>query len=176
LLLLTSNVIALLIKNDACLPFNFVVNNTPFTVSGSGQPLRQFIYSHDLAKLFIWALRNYHSASPLILSVPEESEISIKQVAESVVRCMDFKGECVWDTSKADGQFKKTASNAKLRKLFPDFEFTPFEEGESALHGSNCLCFLMMMGDGLTIFLNFLHTALQESVDWFVENYDSARK
>lgn len=29
-----------------------------------------------------------------------------------------------YDTSKSDGQFKKTASNAKLRKYLPDFKFT----------------------------------------------------
>lgn len=37
-----------------------------------------------------------------------------------------------YDTSKADGQFKKTASNAKLRKRLPDFKFTPFKTGEHA--------------------------------------------
>lgn len=39
-----------------------------FTVYGSGKPLRQFIYSHDLAKLAIWTLREYDSVSPIILS------------------------------------------------------------------------------------------------------------
>lgn len=39
-----------------------------FTVYGSGKPLRQFIYSHDLAKLTIWALREYNDVSPIILS------------------------------------------------------------------------------------------------------------
>ena len=34
------------------------------------------------------------------------------------------------DSSKPDGQYKKTASNEKLIKLVPDFKFTPFEEGE----------------------------------------------
>jgi len=29
-----------------------------------------------------------------------------------------------YDTNKSDGQFKKTASNAKLRKYRPDFKFT----------------------------------------------------
>lgn len=33
------------------------------------------------------------------------------------------------DTTKSDGQFKKTASNAKLKKLRPDFRFTPFKQG-----------------------------------------------
>lgn len=34
-----------------------------------------------------------------------------------------------FDLTKADGQFKKTASNAKLRKHLPDFKFTPMQQG-----------------------------------------------
>lgn len=37
-------------------------------VMGSGTPLRQFIYSLDLAKLFLWVLRNYNEVDPIILS------------------------------------------------------------------------------------------------------------
>lgn len=48
-------------------------NNIPqedriFSVYGSGKPLRQFIYSHDLAKLTVWVLREYNDISPIILS------------------------------------------------------------------------------------------------------------
>ena len=43
-------------------------NGTPFIVAGTGKPLRQFIYSRDLAKLFIWQLREYDDVEPLILS------------------------------------------------------------------------------------------------------------
>ncbi|KAG0140916.1 hypothetical protein CROQUDRAFT_674397 [Cronartium quercuum f. sp. fusiforme G11] len=120
-------------------------NDTPFTVSGSGSPLRQFIYSRDLAKLFVWQLWEYDEIDPLILSVGEEDEVSIKQVADAIVKAIDYKGNYSFDLSKADGQYKKTASNAKLMKLLPDFQFTPFDR------------------------------ALQESVNWFVTNYHSAR-
>ncbi|XP_030627384.1 GDP-L-fucose synthase-like [Chanos chanos] len=115
-------------------------------VWGSGTPLRQFIYSLDLARLFIWVLREYDEVEPIILSVGEEDEVSIKQAAEAVVNAFGFKGQVVFDTSKADGQFKKTASNAKLRKYLPDFKFTPFDK------------------------------AIKETCDWFVANYDIARK
>jgi hypothetical protein len=37
-------------------------------VFGSGRPLRQFIYSYDIAKLFVWQLREYNEAEPVILS------------------------------------------------------------------------------------------------------------
>ena len=43
-------------------------NGTPFVVSGTGKPLRQFIYSYDLAKLFIWMLREYDDVEPVIFS------------------------------------------------------------------------------------------------------------
>lgn len=121
-------------------------NNTPFVVWGSGKPLRQFIYSIDLAKLMLWVLREYNEIDPIILSVGEEDEVSIKEAAEMVVEAYNFKGEVIFDTSRADGQFKKTASNAKLRKYLPDFQFTDIRKG------------------------------IKESVDWFVANYDTARK
>jgi GDP-L-fucose synthase len=117
-----------------------------FTVMGTGKPLRQFIFSHDLAKLFIWTLRSYNEVEPIILSVGEEDEVSIKQAAEAVVKAMNFQGEVKYDTTRADGQFKKTASNKKLRSYLPDFKFTPFEE------------------------------AIKYTCDWFVKNYDKARK
>lgn len=126
--------------------YNAMQKGEPLTVMGSGTPLRQFIYSRDLAKLMVWVLRDYDDVEPIILSVPEEDEISIKDVVHSIVDAMEFKGEVVFDTSKADGQFKKTADNSKLRKLLPDFKFTPFQEG------------------------------VKESVDWFVKNYETLRK
>lgn len=118
----------------------------PLVVWGSGTPRRQFIYSLDLARLFLWVLRDYPEVDPIILSVGEEDEVSIKEAADAVVQALDFQGEVVFDSSKADGQFKKTASNTKLRRYLPDFNFTPFNQ------------------------------ALKETCDWFVANYDSARK
>ena len=56
--------------------------------------------------------------------------MSIKEAAEAVLKAMDFKGKVEQDTTKSDGQFKKTASNAKLRKYLPDFKFTPFDQGK----------------------------------------------
>ena len=59
---------------------------------------------------------------------------------------MKFEGEVVFDDSKSDGQFKKTASNKKLRGFKPDHVFIGIEEG------------------------------IQRAVDWFVENYETCRK
>lgn len=120
-------------------------NNTPFIISGTGKPLRQFIYSYDLAKLFIWMLREYDDVEPVILSVGEDEEVSIKDVADAIVKAVGFQGEYKFDTTRADGQYRKPASNKKLLKLIGGFQFTPFEK------------------------------ALGATVKWFVENYDTAR-
>lgn len=117
-----------------------------FTVYGTGKPLRQFIYSIDLARLIVWVLNKYDSVEPIILSVDEEAEVSIAQLAESIANAFEFKGKLEFDISKADGQYKKTASNAKLRSHLPGYQFTPFDQ------------------------------AIKESVTWFIQNYDKARK
>ncbi|XP_046979590.1 GDP-L-fucose synthase [Schistocerca americana] len=102
--------------------------NATFTVLGTGKPLRQFIFSLDLARLFLWVLREYNNVDPIILSVDEEDEVTISKAAETIAKAWDFRGRLVYDTSQADGQHKKTASNAKLRSFLPDFKFTPFSD------------------------------------------------
>jgi len=119
--------------------------NKPFTVWGTGKARRQFIYSVDLARLFLWVMREYEETEPIILSVSEAEEISIKEAAESVAKAYGFTGEWIFDTTRSDGQFKKTACNDKLRKYLPDFKFTPFDE------------------------------AIKETCDWFSKTYPNVR-
>ena len=116
------------------------------TIMGTGKPLRQFIFSEDLAELTIWVLRHYESIEPIILSVGEADEVSIGDVARMIKEAIGYEGELVFDTTKADGQFKKTADNSKLMKLRPETTFVPMKEG------------------------------IQRSVDWFVANYETLRK
>jgi len=117
-----------------------------FTIWGSGTPLRQFIYSHDLGALMVWTMRHYDSCDPIILSVPEHEEVSIRDAAMAVVEGMGYTGKVTFDSTKSDGQHKKTACNDKLMSLNPEFKFTPFKE------------------------------AVKATCEWFEANYDSARK
>ena len=87
---------------------------TDFVIWGSGTPLRQFIYSGDLAALTVWTLRSYDSIEPIILSVGEEEEVSIRDVALMVAEAMEFKGNVVFDTSKAVRLVVAWENNAEL--------------------------------------------------------------
>lgn len=131
----------------------------PLVVAGSGAPLRQFIYSRDLALLLIWTLEHYDAtngddpstcaAGSLILSVDPADEISIAQVVRHIADAIGFDNDIVYDTAQADGQPKKTADNAKFKRLYgteSPFAFTPIRRG------------------------------IQETVQWFVQNYQDARK
>jgi GDP-L-fucose synthase len=102
-------------------------NNTDFVVWGSGKPLREFIYSKDVAKLTEWVLDNYNEPEPILLSTSEE--ITIKDLVDLLVKEFNFKGNVIFDKSKPDGQFRKPSDNTKLKTYLPNFEFTPLEIG-----------------------------------------------
>jgi len=119
-------------------------NKTDFVVWGSGKPLREFIYSKDIAKIAEWALFNYYDFDPLIVSGDEE--ISIKDLVGLLVDEFKFKGKVKFDKTKPDGQYKKPSDNSKIKELYPEFEYTPLEEG------------------------------IKETINWFIENYETARK
>ena len=121
-------------------------NNEKFIVRGTGTPLRQFIYAKDLAKLIMYVLEDYEEKDTIILSVSEKDEISIGAVAELIAKEFDYLDMMEYDSSFSDGQFKKTADNGKLMSLLPDFKFTSMEDG------------------------------IKNSVQWFIDNFDTCRK
>jgi len=105
-------------------------NNENFVVYGSGKPMRQFIYNEDLAELILFIMKNYDTVEPIILSVDEKDEISIKDIAYIIANAFDIDlNKIVFDISKSDGQYKKTACNNKLRKLLPKYKFTTIKDG-----------------------------------------------
>jgi GDP-L-fucose synthase len=101
-------------------------NGENFVVKGSGKPLRQFIYSEDLARLMMWSLLEYEGKDSLILA--DEKEYSIGDVAGLIGRAFGMEERIVFDQSSADGQYRKTASNEKLKKLYGKFKFVNMEE------------------------------------------------
>jgi GDP-L-fucose synthase len=102
------------------------LNGEPFEVRGTGLPIRQFVYSDDLAQLILECINRLTREN--IIIAPRE-EHSIGYVATLIAREYDYEDQIVLNTSFSDGQYKKTANNAKLRNLFPNFRFTEIEDG-----------------------------------------------
>eukprot|EP00922_Rhytidocystis_sp_ex-Travisia-forbesii_P055396 GHVS01082027.1.p1 GENE.GHVS01082027.1~~GHVS01082027.1.p1 ORF type:complete len:333 (-),score=52.35 GHVS01082027.1:96-1094(-) len=102
-------------------------------VAGSGKPLRQFLFSYDAGDIILALLKHrtkFEDHNMILCGDENVGEHSIKAVAESIVKAMGHAGGVKFDTSKAEGIFKKTASNAKLRKFVGvDYRFTPLDEG-----------------------------------------------
>lgn len=126
--------------------------NKPFIVLGSGKPLRQFIYSKDLAKLILHLTLSDRTKNieNIILAPDEKDEVSISYVAETVADIFNYKHMLTYDKTKADGQFKKTADNTLLKEFLNDkqttFTFTSLKDG------------------------------LKSTIEWFTNNYETVRK
>ena len=103
--------------------------NTPMVVWGSGKPLREFIYSGDIARLCLDIMDDYDSTEPLILSTGIEH--SIKDLVFAIAKAMKFTGDIIFDTTKPEGQYRKPSDNTPLKTLFPRFQFTELERGIS---------------------------------------------
>ena len=93
-------------------------------VWGDGSPLRQVIYSEDLAKLIIWSLNNWTSDDPFMAINPIED--SILDIAKIICNTFDIKdNDIIFDPTKPMGQHKKPAiTNAPV-----GFEFKNLNDG-----------------------------------------------
>lgn len=101
-------------------------NNSP-VINGTGKPLRQFIYSVDLAKIIRYLVGNYDDTKPVICCSDEE--ITIAELVDKISEVLDFQLKHKFDTTKPDGNLRKTVSNAYLKTIMPEVSFTPLEEG-----------------------------------------------
>ncbi len=120
----SSHVVPALIKK--C--FDAVKNNEDeIVVWGTGKATREFLYVEDAARGIVLAMEKYDGSEPV--NIGAGFEISIKDLAELIVKLTGFKGKIRWDASKPDGQPRRCVNT---KKAFREFGFkaeTPFEEG-----------------------------------------------
>lgn len=94
---------------------------------GSGKPMREFLWSEEMADASVYVLLNvdfkdtYTPGTKDIrnchINVGTGKEISIKEVADLVVKAVGFKGKLSWDASKPDGTLRKLTDVSKLHNL-----------------------------------------------------------
>jgi len=97
------------------------------TLWGTGSPMREFLWSEEMADASVHVLLNvdfkdtYEPGAKEIrnchINVGTGKEISIKEVAEKIVKEIGFKGELRWDSSKPDGTPRKLTDVSKLHRL-----------------------------------------------------------
>lgn len=97
------------------------------TLWGTGTPMREFLWSEEMADASVHVLLNvdfkdtYDASQKEIrnchINVGTGKEVSIRQAAEMIVKEIDFKGELRWDSSKPDGTMRKLTDVTKLHKL-----------------------------------------------------------
>ena len=83
-------------------------NNENLVVWGDGSPLRQFIYSKDLASNILWAIDNWNSDIPFMAI--NETEHSVMDVVKMITNKFEIDSSNLgFDSTKPSGQFRKPA-------------------------------------------------------------------
>ena len=94
---------------------------------GDGTPTRDFLYVDDAAEGILLAAENYNKSEPVNLGTGKE--ISIKELAELLIKLMNVKLTINWQKEKPNGQPRRAVDS---RKAFEEFGFKPkisLEEG-----------------------------------------------
>lgn len=92
-----------------------VANAPTVTCWGTGSPLREFLYSDDLARACVFLLENYSEEQ--FINVGSGSEVSVRELTETIKRVIGFSGQIVWDKTKPDGTPRKLMDSSRLFAL-----------------------------------------------------------
>lgn len=105
----------------------FGITPQAVTLWGTGSPMREFLWSEEMADASVYVLLNVDfkdTYSPndkeirnCHINVGTGKEISIRDVAEKVMHEIDFKGQLLWDATKPDGTPRKLTDVTKLHNL-----------------------------------------------------------
>jgi GDP-L-fucose synthase len=85
------------------------------TVWGTGTPRREFLHVDDLAEAVVYLLQNY-DAEPIV-NVGWGTDITIRELAETIVSAIDYRGQLLFDTTKPDGTPRKLLDVSRLEQL-----------------------------------------------------------
>ncbi len=91
-------------------------SNSPTVICwGTGSPMREFLYADDLARGCLHLMHHYSEEQ--FINIGSGSEVSIRELSETVSRVVGYSGQIIWDTSKPDGTPRKLMDNSRLFAL-----------------------------------------------------------
>jgi GDP-L-fucose synthase len=94
---------------------------------GTGAASREFLFVDDCAEAICLAAASYDGAEPV--NVGSGREITIRELAELIVRLTGFQGSIRFDPSRPDGQPRRVLDVSRARSAFGFEAKTPFEDG-----------------------------------------------
>jgi GDP-L-fucose synthase len=94
---------------------------------GDGSPTREFLYAQDAAEGLLLAAERYDGPEPFNLGSGQE--ISIKDLAQLIARLFGYEGEIAWDTSKPNGQPRRSLDTTRAARYFGFRARMPLEQG-----------------------------------------------
>jgi GDP-L-fucose synthase len=96
-------------------------------VWGTGSASREFLYVDDAARGIILATERYNKPDPVNLGAG--MEITLRDLVDLIQDLTHYSGEIYWDTSKPDGQPKRSLDVSRAQKEFGFRATMPFREG-----------------------------------------------
>lgn len=84
-------------------------------VWGSGKPLREFLYVDDLAEACVFLMEN--GIKEGLYNIGSGEDVTIKELAETIMSVIGYKGEIVFDLGKPDGMPRKLLNIERLDKM-----------------------------------------------------------
>jgi GDP-L-fucose synthase len=96
-------------------------------VWGTGQASREFLYVEDAAEAIVLAAEQYNNPEPVNLG--SGREVSIKELVELIAELTGFQGHLVWDTTKPDGQPRRSLETTRAEQTFGFRARTTVREG-----------------------------------------------
>lgn len=90
-------------------------SDTPVVLWGSGSPMREFLFVDDLADAVCFVLENELDGH--LYNVGTGSDVTIKHLAELVMKITEYSGDIIWDSSKPDGTPRKLMDVSKMESF-----------------------------------------------------------
>lgn len=94
---------------------------------GTGKATREFLHADDAAEGILLATERYNSSEPV--NIGAGMETSIENLAGLISKLTGFQGRIVWDSSKPDGQPRRSLDTARAAEQFGFRARVPFEQG-----------------------------------------------